>query len=172
MNLARAQSIAEKIRSELAGFCTRVEIAGSIRRRRPQVNDIDLVLEPRPGQVETIKARCEARCTRVTDGDKISIWRLRLPDNEIIQLDLYFTEPRTSDLFNTTPANFGSVLLCRTGSKEHNIFMVEQAAKLGRCWRPMLGVFDDSGLCLASETEEEIFQALNLDFIPPERRER
>lgn len=43
MNLSEARPIAERIKSELAPYCSRIEIAGSIRRKRQIVNDIEIV---------------------------------------------------------------------------------------------------------------------------------
>lgn len=47
MKLNQATEIAERIRSELAPFCDRIEIAGSIRRRKPEVGDIEIVAIPK-----------------------------------------------------------------------------------------------------------------------------
>jgi DNA polymerase/3'-5' exonuclease PolX len=46
MILSQAFEIAERIRSELAPFCDRIEIAGSIRRCKPEVGDIEIVAIP------------------------------------------------------------------------------------------------------------------------------
>ena len=48
MNLQQAQQIAERIKSELAPHCDRIEIAGSIRRKKPEVKDIEIVCIPKP----------------------------------------------------------------------------------------------------------------------------
>lgn len=172
MKLERATVIAHKIVAALQPLCERIEIAGSVRRARPEVNDIDLVLLPRPGQTAAIKARCRERCAQVSDGDQNSIFRLQLPDLTQLQIDLFFARPASADLFDTTPGNFGSILLCRTGSKEHNIWIVEHAKRLALEWSPYRGVVDAAGRVIASETEAEIFRALDLNFIPPEGRER
>ena len=47
MPLARARAFAEKIVVELAPFCAQIEIAGSIRRQRPDCGDVDIVCLPR-----------------------------------------------------------------------------------------------------------------------------
>lgn len=172
MDYARALKMAEKIEGELLPFCERTAIAGSLRRRRPQVNDIDLVLLPKPGKLGLIKGRCMMRGHVVTDGDQNAIFRYRLSDGSEFQLDLFFARPAASDLISATPCNFGSLLVCRTGSKEHNIFLVEHAKRMGLVWKPYAGVFNAGGECLAAESEEEIFKALDLAYIKPEDRER
>jgi len=48
MKLEEAQVIAEKTKALLAPYCERIEIAGSIRRKKPDVGDIELVAIPKP----------------------------------------------------------------------------------------------------------------------------
>ena len=167
LSLASAEKLAAKILSELAPFCERIEIAGSIRRRRPFVNDIDLVALPLADQVEALRARVLARTTPISDGQEIILTRLA----NGVQLDLWLAQRPHKDLFNTHDTNFGAIYLSRTGSKEHNIWLCGMATRLGRHYNPQYGVFEDRR-CVASATEEEIFAALNLDFLPPEKRER
>ena len=47
MDLGEAQKIANEVVNQLSPYCDKVEIAGSIRRQKPTVNDIDIVLIPR-----------------------------------------------------------------------------------------------------------------------------
>ena len=172
MNLKRAMAIGESVMNALAPHCERIEIAGSIRRQRPEVGDLDLVILPNPGKLDIIKARCAQRCARVTDGGQNCIYRMQLPDLTQFQIDLFFARPASRDLLQSMPGTFGTLLLCRTGSKEHNIWLVEHAKRLGLTWNPYRGVIDAEGYVLASESEEEIFKALDLEFVPPEKRER
>jgi DNA polymerase (family 10) len=81
-------------------------------------------------------------------------------------------EKKRKDLLGSTPSNFGSLLLCRTGSKGHNVFFIEKAKARGLTWNPYHGVFDPQIGCIASATEEDIFSALGLEFVIPEQRER
>ncbi|MHB8520691.1 MAG: hypothetical protein ACYDH9_08025 [Limisphaerales bacterium] len=172
MTLEFGEKLASRIAAELQPLCERIEVAGSIRRRRTNVNDIDLVILPKPGKLPAIKTRCSERCAAVIDGPQNTIFRLALPNGGDVQIDLFFARPAIKDLFQEIPSNFGAILLCRTGSKEHNIYLVEHAKKIGLKLNPYGGVFDEEGYCLAAATEEEIFTALNLDFIPPESRDR
>ena len=173
MKLREAVTLAAKIKAELEPFSERIEIAGSIRRQRPEVGDIDLVILPKPGQLSAIKARCLQRCSAVTDGDQNFIVRMpAVGPFAGVQVDIFFAHHATKDFFQTVPGNFGTLLLCRTGSKEHNIFLVEHAKRFGMSWNPYRGVINPEGYVLASETEAEVFSALGLGFIPPESRER
>lgn len=171
--LGRARKFAEKIVGELSPFCDRIEIAGSIRRGRAEVGDIDLVCLPRDeGQLDQLRAR--ARKTNpwtIEDGKMQLLIILETPLGPI-QLDLFFASHPDRHMFGVSPGNWGSLLLCRTGSAQHNIFLVGAAKRRGLRWNPYWGIFDAHGASVASETEEEIFKALELDFVKPEERER
>lgn len=167
MQLDRARRIAQMIAAELAPFCEQIEIAGSIRRQRSKVNDIDIVLLPKPGQLAALRDRVKRSTVPILDGEENLIVRL----TGGFQLDIFIAQPETRDMFTTTPSNFGALLLTRTGSKEHNIFLGQTATRLGRKYQPYRGVLENDVL-LASATEVEIFTALGLPFIAPERRER
>lgn len=164
--LARAQTLADRIVAELAPHCDRIQIAGSIRRQCPFVNDIDLVAVPK--SLAELQARCRERATPVTEGKQNSIYRL----SDGTQLDLFIAHDRERDMFDDIPSNWGSVLLCRTGSKEHNIKIAQVAQRLGLKWETMRGLVDDAGHIVAAETEQAILKTLNLDWIAPEKRER
>ena len=172
--LARARKVAEKVAAELAPFCARIEVAGSIRRGRPEVGDIDLVLLPTDRKA--IEQRVTARCRLEKCGEQFLVAVMA----EGTQLDLWFAHggaPVERDIFGAPlgpqrPANFGSLLLCRTGSAGHNVFLVERAKRKGLVWNAHWGVYDRYGVNVASEREEDIFRALGLAFVPPEQRER
>jgi DNA polymerase (family 10) len=173
VNLREAWNLADVIKAELAPLCERIEIAGSIRRGRPEVNDIDFVILPKPGQKDAIKARCEKRCAVVKDGEQNYI--VRLPESgkfRGFQIDIFFARPAVADLLQRKPGNFGTLFLCRTGSTAHNIWLVYYAKTRGMAWHPYEGVKDAEGYVIASETEEAIFDMLGLDFVPPAVRER
>src|SRR5438876_12139133 len=86
--LAQAERLAAKIVTELNTFCERIEIAGSIRRRRPVVNDIDIVALPMPGQTNALRARVLERTAPISDGKEIILTRLA----NGVQLDLWLAQ--------------------------------------------------------------------------------
>lgn len=179
LSLPRAIGIALKLSEKLSTHCERIEISGSIRRARPHVGDIDLVILPKSPEDQariTSYFTTSIKWTIRTEGSQNCIYQTVLTDNTDLQVDIFFARPRVvnNDLYNpsTTLSNFGTLLLCRTGSKEHNIYLVEHAKRLGLRWKPYSGVFDQAGQCLAAEHEEDIFKALQLDYVKPELRER
>ena len=102
----------------------------------------------------------------LTDGPQTLEVRL----HNGVRLDIWFARSSDSGLFEEIPGNFGSILLCRTGSLAHNIRLVETAKAKGLRWHPHNGVYRGEEL-IASATEREIFDALGLAFTPPEERE-
>jgi DNA polymerase/3'-5' exonuclease PolX len=83
------------------------------------------------------------------------------------QLDVYFASHET----------FATRFLCRTGSKEHNIFLAERAQSRGMKWESYEGLRVESkglhtGETLRFGSEEDIYAALGLKFIEPKDREQ
>jgi DNA polymerase/3'-5' exonuclease PolX len=187
MRLELATKLAERIQAELAPMCEQIAIAGSVRRQRPECGDIDLVLLPRRNELANLKARCLAKATVVQDGPQNFICKLNpwSAEPKGFQLDIFIAAPDAKDLFAPEPGNFASLLLCRTGSKEHNVFLIEHAKKMQMRWNPYRGVYHGGewkhygneseylgGELLAARHEPDIFEALKLAYVPPEQRER
>lgn len=170
VKLSEAERIADRIATELQPFCTRLEIAGSIRRGLGEVNDIDLVIIPR--DQSALRDRVLRNSTAIQDGPHNLLVRLQ----NGVQLDIFFAHAGKADLLESTPSNWGSILLCRTGSKEHNIKLCQRAARLGLAWKTMEGIYPalnrnlNPNLPIASATEQDIFRALEMDYLPPESR--
>lgn len=190
MKLHAAMTIAERVQRELQEFCYKIEIAGSIRRGRSEVGDIDLVVLPAPHtkgnftNTELLKARCRMRCRVITDGRQNFICAMQLPDKSEFQIDIFFAHNGIDDLLAPQPTNYGSLLLCRTGSKEHNIWLATRAKSMDMHWNPYQGLFAGGmweldgqesvykgGQLIASETEEQIYESLGLKWISPALRE-
>jgi len=172
MQLCEAYDLADKIKGVLAPFCERIEVCGSIRRARPEVGDIDILCLAKPEQANALVARCKLNAHVISAGDQAM--SLRLKNN--VQVDVRFARASESDLVTTKPGNWGALMIYFTGSKEHNIFICDHAQKMGLKFDPFRGVLGHPGSwqekVVASETEEDIFKYLGLEFIPPVQRER
>lgn len=92
------------------------------------------------------------------------------PTAGTVQLDLWFAHAGKSDLFTGSPSNWGMLILARTGSKEHNVKLAATAKRQGLLFSPHEGIKRGDEI-IASKTEEEIFAALGLAYVEPERRE-
>ncbi|MBA7704171.1 hypothetical protein ES703_112972 [subsurface metagenome] len=161
MDLQRAKNIANIILERLQPYCSRIEVAGSVRRKKPTVNDIDFVLIPSdPWNLEHeimgLRMAGQSLTAPHADGAKLK----RFTYNGV-QIDLYFAEEKT----------WATLLLIRTGSKESNIRLTSLAKKKG--WKlhaSGTGLFNEKGERIAGDTEESIFEALGLEYLPPEKR--
>lgn len=154
ISLEWARKIAREVTKRLSPYCEKIEVAGSVRRKRPWVNDIDFVLIPSDpwslhheimgiGQVKM-------------KGDKIA--RVMA---DIVQIDLYFATRET----------WATLLLIRTGSAENNIRLAKRAKD--RRWQLKAngeGLFNEVGQRIAGDTEESIYGALGLPYQKPWER--
>ncbi|GAH65921.1 unnamed protein product, partial [marine sediment metagenome] len=156
IELSRAQKVAEGIVELLKPYCSRIEIAGSIRRKRPWVKDIDLVLVP------TDLWGLHTELTKLGGG------KLKMSGSKIIrvmygriQVDVYVADETI----------WATLLLIRTGSAENNIRLATLAQE--RNWRLKAngdGLINETGERIAGDSEESIYAALGLPWQPPERR--
>jgi len=150
--------IAEKLKNELLKHAAvnRVEIAGSIRRRKETVGDIDiLVTTQKPKDVMEHFTGLDSVRHVIAKGEAKSTVRLR--------------EGLESDLRVIKPESFGSALMYFTGSKETNIEMRKLALKRGLKLNEY-GLFEN-GRQIAGTTEQEVFKHLGMTYIEPELRE-
>jgi len=152
MKLQQAETIAKNFLSEIKEFCERIEIAGSIRRKKPEVNDIDIVLIPKLREHLIQKIR---KISRVEAQGK----KLMRAEYSGVQVDIYFATEET----------WGILLLVRTGSKEHNIKLCQHAINKGMKLSVSNGLMRGNEV-IASRTEEGIFKGLGMDYIEPKNR--
>jgi len=136
----------------------KISFAGSLRRKKETIGDIDiLVTSQKPEKImKTFTSLHNVREILAEGPTKSSVIT-----KEDIHVDVRVVEP----------ISFGAALQYFTGSKAHNIRLRELAAKRGLKINEY-GVFDaKTDRRIAGEREEEIYQILNLPFIPPELRE-
>jgi len=163
--LEKARGWAQEIVAEIQPFCARVEIAGSIRRNRPVVGDIDFVVEPLAESAAALRTRIKYQKQVLIDGEMNLVVLCGR-----VQLDFFIATPAVKELFEVIPGNWGSLLMCRTGSREFNAWLCNRATARGMHWQPYRGI-QQGGRIIACETEESIFAALDLPDIPPAARE-
>jgi len=160
MPLGTALVLAEAILEELRPLKEVDEIAaaGSLRRMKETVKDIDILVTSRkPARVMEVFIGLPNVAEVLAHGETKSSVRLR----ENIQVDLRVVEPDC----------FGAALQYFTGSKQHNI-RVRELAQRKALKVSEYGVFNEkTNQRGAGRTEEEVYGAVGLPFIPPELRE-
>jgi len=156
MRLEEAQRLAEQITKEILPHCKRVEVAGSIRRKKSEVNDIDLVLIPKPllkhRILNTLQRKMNGKVTK--KGDKTSQVII-----DGVRVDLYYA----------LEENFAGLLLFRTGSMRNNLKLASRARSIG-LRLAHYGVFNGDER-VDDNTEEGIYRILSLEYKQPDERE-
>jgi DNA polymerase (family X) len=134
----------------------RVEIAGSFRRGRETVGDLDVLVTSHdpPRAFDVFSALPEIREVRLRGSTKETVVL-----TNGLQVDLRVVEPQS----------FGAALQYFTGSKDHNV-LVRTMAKDAGLRVNEYGVFRGEER-VAGATEEEVYAALGLAWVPPELRE-
>jgi DNA polymerase (family 10) len=133
---------------------------GSFRRMKETIGDIDFL-------VSVMSEK---------DGDNIIDYFVNMPEvNEISGrgLSKAFVKLNNgidADLLVVPQESFGAAMQYFTGSKEHGVAMRKIAISKGLRLNEW-GVFDKQNFRVAGATEEEVYQALGLHWIPPEMRE-
>lgn len=161
MHLDEATAIAQRVRDQLAPHCHRCEIAGSIRRRKPDVGDIEIVAIPKPydtGLFASGIAPIVDRWPRVKGELPCKYTQRILPEG--IKLDLFFA----------TQNNWGLIFAIRTGSARYSHEV------LARAWvrrgfhsiDGMLTTRDDQQVPVPEEYD--LFRICHVPWITPERR--
>jgi len=153
--LEEARAAAEALADELEEYCERVSIGGSIRRQRPDVHDIDIVIIP--GEGVSLQPFFERHRISPKGGEKTLKFRWKG-----IPVDLYIA----------TVWTWPTIVLIRTGSKEHNIMMCHRAWDYGmKLHADGRGLEDNNGEPLFCSAERNIFEALRLPYREPWERE-
>ena len=162
--LGQAWQVAVAFRNAVTGMegVRRVEYAGSLRRGRETVGDLDLLCIADDGE-SVIKAFTELPGVNkilAAGGTKGSVL-VDCGTRSEIQIDLRVV-PEES---------FGAAWQYFTGSKEHNVRLRQLALKHGWSLNEYSLSEVKTEQVVASRTEQEIYQALDLPWIPPELRE-
>ena len=188
MTLGQAEPLANKIVTALAPGCERIQIAGSVRRQRPLVGDIEIVAIPRlipelPAQLSIL-----GEPPQMVSALDILLGKLvnekphfrrgtkngPLFKNFLIEFDSDGSEIGL-DLFLTTPEQWGYILALRTGPGDFNQAWVTQKSKGGLLpneYRFNDGWLYKSGQRVPTPTEDDIFSLIGDGAtLPPEERD-
>jgi DNA polymerase/3'-5' exonuclease PolX len=187
MELHLARSLAEKIVEHLAPGCTRIEIAGGIRRLKKDPHDIEIIcipdlrppklvfgVHPFPSVFEAVISSLVIsdedgfHLVRVMGGDRYKKFGVSMDAgyHTLINLDLFIVRP---------PAQFGMLYLLRTGPEDFSHWIVTQKSRGGGLSDFM--VVKDGAIHTAvndeiieTPNESDVFDVLGLNWIEPSER--
>jgi DNA polymerase (family 10) len=163
-------SIADEIAAKITEFLKdlpgveKVTPAGSLRRGRETVGDLDLL----------VTGKC---CESVPQRDKVIEKILSFPGIlEVLargenKVSFKLRSGMQVDVRLLPPDSFGAALQYFTGSKNHNVQLRQRALKQGYTLSEYGLARVEDNKRVAGKTEEEIYKKLGLKFIPPELRE-
>ena len=160
-----AQDQAERISTLIRAFpgIDQITPAGSLRRGRESVGDLDLLVTGPACEPDVVAAAVEHVATLplidkllARGQNKVSF---TLRNN--LQVDVRLL-PR---------ASYGAALQYFTGSKMHNVALRQRAIKRGLTLSEYALLRLEDNVIVAAASEEEIYRALDLEYIPPELRE-
>jgi len=141
--------------------CLRAEVAGSYRRSKETVHDLDLLV-------------ATGRPKAVIDWFVAQPWVSRVLAHGPTKASVNLASGLQVDLRAVANAEFACALVYFTGSKEHNVVLRGRAQDLGYTLNEYrLAARDGSGAAEPPvfESEAQLYRFLGLDFIPPELRE-
>jgi DNA polymerase (family 10) len=160
--ISSALELAEELLGELSGLqgVLRSDYAGSLRRMRETIGDVDLLVAADEGDAPAIMdaftSLSQVERVIAHGGTKSSIRTSRG-----LQVDLRVIPPSC----------WGAALQYFTGSKAHNIKVRELAVRK-KLKLSEYGLFDaETDELIVAETEEEVYERLGLPWIPPTMRE-
>jgi DNA polymerase/3'-5' exonuclease PolX len=177
MKLSDASILAERLIKEITPYCVRCEIAGSIRRQKAEVKDIEIVAIPKiemvpdptslfaePIPVNRLYEWALSACLLwIKPGvDEVVPWTIK-PDGKYWR-GLVASNTKL-DLFLATPENWGIILAIRTGSAEFTTALVTHARHVGMACTE--GYLTQDGQRINTPEEEDVFRLLRLENTSP-----
>lgn len=178
MDLDEAKSLTDEIIKYFLNYSDQIEIAGSIRRKKPKVKDIELVVSPKLtilqrnllDQPIKFKSKLDSAIEKlfelniftkyVKNGDRYKqIWV-----KDIIKLDLFIVLP---------PAQFGMIYLIRTGSANYSKQFMVDLNKVGKFKvenGALYQLSNEGPILIETPTENDVYLAIGKEWIPPEKR--
>lgn len=174
--LVVGRALASKITTTLRSYpdmFSRVEIAGSVRRGRPEVGDVEIVAQGtrncRPEAVRTVLERLgicrrepNKRGAKAPWGERYYRGSASIARDAELGVDLFVVLP---------PADFGVIYFIRTGSAQFSQAVVTRLHQWGLESREGQVRFRDRDEILRCPEESLMFRYARLPWLPPERRE-
>lgn len=178
-----ALTAANEICEILRPVCERVIVAGSLRRGKQWVGDVEIlfvgkqVTQPKPGDMfaEETVSLAQIAIAKMLDDGLITKRPNKLDGftwGDANKLAVHVPTRVPLDLFQTTEASWFNYLVCRTGSAAHNVTIATRAQQLGWKWNPYSVGFTHAttGEHYAVTSEEDLYRFLDMQFVAPKDR--
>jgi len=161
LDLKEAEKIVSLVKTTVEAQCDMIEVAGSIRRQKSKVHDIDFV----------VVAKSDVAWQKINEKLKQLKAKPNCSGNSVIKAFLPCQDGLFQvDFYRAKPSTFGIHLLVRTGSADHNMWLAGYAFSKDMRLKYSEGLLKDSK-AIAGETEQGVFDALGLPHPMPSTRE-
>src|SRR5512139_1002751 len=197
MKLETIQPIADSLIERLSSACLRIEIAGSIRRRKPEPNDIEIVAIPALGSytiTDLFGAAVEEHPVNHLEDALLTLFGLGEWDfDPVLRRNgprykrlLHIASGVCCDLFITDARRWGLIYTIRTGPGDFSKALVSYARRRGMfvldgllhkhtpqldaSGKPTCYSGERCGFIVSTPEEHDVFIALGLPFIEPRKR--
>lgn len=175
--LAEAEALANGIVAELAPHCSRIQIAGSVRRKNPWVNDIEIVAIPdfsTGSTISTVDLFGNEVFHRPRAGAEFlaAVRRAFAPLTDVNPKSRYVKGIRAGmqvDLFLATENNWGYILAIRTGSADFTHRLAQRWSQMGYHGKDGM-LHRANGEAVPLKEEVDLFALLGMAMPPPEMR--
>jgi DNA polymerase/3'-5' exonuclease PolX len=180
---ALALQVARELVRALEPAAERIIVAGSLRRMKKEVGDVEILYipkllkdQPHPADMfrtvdlnlaDGVISLLEKRGVLAKRENKIGGFTFG-PLNKLM---LHCESQVPVDLFAATALNWYNYLVCRTGSAANNTRIAQKAQELGLKWHPYNHGFTRAdGTWIHVTTEEQVFTTLSLPYLEPKDR--
>jgi DNA polymerase (family X) len=161
LDLGEAQIVAARVKATVECQCELIELAGSIRRQKSKVHDIDFV----------VVVKSDAEWQKISEKLKQLKAKPNCAGNSVIKAYVPCQDGLFQvDFYRAKPSTFGIHLLVRTGSADHNMWLAGHAFSKGMRLKYSEGLIKED-VAVAGKTEQGVFEALGLPCPTPTERE-
>ena len=185
MRFEQAEQIAQSLKADLEPFCERIEVGGSVRRKKPEVKDIELICIPKFGEFPIGQMSLEGEPLTsyenllfehiAANRDRFGIIKMGEKYAQVEVFDEHPTGVRQYskvDVFTVAPETWGYIFMLRTGPAEFSKWIVTELKRRGYMLKDGAVWNDTDTGWIKHNTPDEgtIFDMLNIDDIKPEFR--
>lgn len=176
-----ALEVARELLPRLKSVCSKIVVAGSLRRMSEEVGDVEIVFIPRtesakddlfsPGETDLAAVEIDKMVSegiierRVMAGGNTS-WGAK---NKLAR---HRASKIPVDFFMATEENWFNYLVCRTGPSTSNIRIASEAGDFGLKWNPYGPGFTrlSDGRVMPMASERQVFESVGMKFLEPKDR--
>lgn len=161
---AEAKKVADEMLSEMQPHCKRIEVAGSVRRKRQEVSDLELLIIPKPYDIGLLKhglpeALDKYQCIKGKLHPDTCKYTRRLHPSGI-----------EVDIFIANEDNWGYLYAIRTGPAEYSHkVLARRWYRMG--YRGKKGNLTKNGQIIPIREEQDLYDLIGLPWLEPTSRD-